>query len=138
MTGSIRWNVYGGAAAFLITFLASVSRNVFATTLLRSVYSFLLIFALIFLFRFVLHLILNGLGPALPPAEEDPASSYTGTNVDLHTPEDDDLHNMLKANGNGTDTDGLDFAPLRPPKLMTKPDLDPEELANALRRMSEE
>lgn len=139
MTGSIRWNVYGGGIAFLFTFLASVSRNVFATTLLRCLYSFLLVFALIFLFRFVLHLILNGLGPALPPMEEDPASPHTGMNVDLLTPDDDDLHQRLKANTNeSTDDDEPVFAPLRPPKLASKPVLDPEELANALRRMSEE
>jgi hypothetical protein len=99
----------------------------------------LIVFALIFLFRFVLHLILNGLGPALSHVEEDLAMPSAGGTIDLLTPDDDELHKSLKAHSNGPAGGGeQEFAPLRPPKLVSKPEMNPEELANALRHMSEE
>lgn len=141
MTGNVRWNIYGGAAAFVLTFLVSVSRNVLTTTLLHSLYSFLLVFAFIFLFRVVLHLILNSgvTAAGLQAAGDGNASSDTGQNVDLATPDDDSLHDLLRSNLSGEGAHGeTDFAPLRPPKLISQTELDPAELANALRRMSEE
>ncbi|KIL39225.1 hypothetical protein SD70_21365 [Gordoniibacillus kamchatkensis] len=141
MTGTVRWNLIGGAAAFVLTFATSIARNVFTTTLLHSVYSFLLVFAVIFLFRFLLHLILNSAAAAadLPPAIGE-AESEAGQNVDLATPHDDSLHDLLRSNLNaaGERDDGTGFAPLSPPKLASHAALDPEELANALRRMSQE
>jgi hypothetical protein len=142
MTGNVRWNLYGGAAAFVLTFLASITRNVLVTTLLRSFYSFLLVFAILFLFRFILHLILNGNSAAADMAAggEEPDVSDTGRNVDLATPNDDSLHDLLRANLNAEEApdDGAVFTQLKPPKLISQSELKPEELANALRRMSEE
>jgi hypothetical protein len=142
MTGTIRWNVYGAAAAFVLTFLISVSHNIFATTMLRSLYSFLIVFALLFLFRFVLSLIVNGssLEGEDVGEQSDDAALAAGRNVDLATPDDDSLNDMLRANLTAVpDDDGTGFAPLKPPKLVSQSaELDPEELANALRRMSEE
>jgi hypothetical protein len=141
MTGTVRWNVYGGAAAFVLTLLFSVAHNTFATTLLHSLYSFLVVFALLFLFRFLLSLILSGSSWDSGEAEEqkDDAAPTAGTNVDLATPDDDSLNDMLRANLTAAqDDDGTGFAPLKPPKLISQTELDPEELANALRRMSEE
>ncbi|MFC0214362.1 hypothetical protein ACFFK0_18175 [Paenibacillus chartarius] len=145
MTGTIRWNLYGGAVAFVLTFIASITRNIFVTTLLNSFYSFVLVFAIIFLFRFVLHLILNGPGTSVyaesPEAAEAAEDAGTGSNINLATPDDHSLNDLLKPKASHSDGFGDDagFAPLKPPKLVSQaPELNPEELANALRRMSEE
>jgi hypothetical protein len=142
MTGNIRWNLFGGAVAFVLTFLVSITRNVLLTTLLRSFYSFVIVFAFLFLFRFILHLIINGPSAAaeLAAGAEEPDVSDTGRNVDLATPNDDSLHDLLRANLNagGSSDDGAVFTQLKPPKLISQSERDPEQLAKALRRMSEE
>jgi hypothetical protein len=83
-----------------------------------------------------------GLKPIFNPVEESASTEeQVGQAVDMRTPdESDELHEMLK---NKQDRDGasLDeqmFTPLSPPKLTTKTDMTDEELAKALRRMSEE
>ncbi|MCZ8520030.1 MULTISPECIES: hypothetical protein [Paenibacillus] len=144
MIGSLRWNLYAGLAAFLITFVLSIPNNIWLTTIVRSCYSFIVLFLLVFGCRWLLGTIagLNGLPapqpsvmPAAPPAEEE----GKGSAYDAMTPDQDaELHQMLKGSMSGTAPPEPGFAPLTPPKLSTKVQPTPEELAQAVRQMSEE
>ncbi|CAG7623750.1 hypothetical protein ACFQI7_04210 [Paenibacillus allorhizosphaerae] len=139
MIGSIRWNFIVGGIAFFLTFLLSIGSNIWLTTFLRSLYSFLFLFVLVFGFRYLLGTFagLNGLSVLdTEPADEE----GKGTSVDALTPdEEEELHLLLKQsmNSNGS-PQSMEFSPLNPPKLSTKVDAGPEELAQAVRRMSED
>jgi hypothetical protein len=146
MLGTIRWNLTIGAAAFLLTFVSSFSKNVFLTTLVRSFYSFAIVFLVVFAFRFIVKMILD-LGVPKPDAVSEGEAypeSGIGTQFDASTPDEQEaLNDMLKANldpsaAQSDDLGAFSFSPLKPPKLITNRNLKPEELANGLRRMSEE
>ncbi|GAA4871751.1 hypothetical protein GCM10023310_59220 [Paenibacillus vulneris] len=141
MIGTVRWNLIIGLISLVITFISSISTNIWTTSLLRSVYSFAIVFIVIFLFRWILGTIagLNQLNTDLKDGVSDEEGK--GAALDLQTPEDDaSLHQMLK--------DSLDpkapsmdsgFAPLNPPKLSSKTNsMEPGEMAQAVRRMAEE
>ncbi|MCZ8512346.1 hypothetical protein O9H85_07860 [Paenibacillus filicis] len=140
MIGSIRINIVVGAAAFVITFILSISHNIWVTTLLRSFYSFLLSFVIVFGCRWVL-----GSVAGLKPFPADPGNSaadesHKGNSFDATTPDEEaDLHQMLKPGAATGENVGLaEFAPLNPPKLSTKLAAGPDELTQAVRRMTEE
>ncbi|WP_282941843.1 hypothetical protein [Paenibacillus sp. RC67] len=141
MIGTIRWNFIIGLISLVITFISSISTNIWMTSLLRSIYSFFIVFILVFLFRWVLGTIggLNQLNTDSKKTSVDDESK--GTAFDAQTPDDDaSIHQMLK--------DTLDpkapamdsgFAPLNPPKLSSKTNsMEPGEMAQAVRRMTEE
>ncbi|MBE1446426.1 hypothetical protein [Paenibacillus sp. OAS669] len=141
MIGTVRWNLIIGLISLVITFISSISTNIWTTSLLRSVYSFAIVFIVIFLFRWILGTIagLNQLNTDLKDGVSDEEGK--GAALDLQTPEDDaSIHQMLK--------DSLDpkassmdsgFAPLNPPKLSSKTNsMEPGEMAQAVRRMAEE
>jgi energy-coupling factor transporter transmembrane protein EcfT len=142
MIGTIRWNLVVGFIAFLFTFICSISSNIWLTTILRSLYSFVIVFILMFLFRWILGTIvgLNQFMSEEPKREDVPDESHKGTALDVTTPDDEDsIHQMLKEGlDQASAVDDQFFSPLSPPKLTTKPDYKPEELAKALRQMSEE
>ncbi|UUZ85951.1 hypothetical protein LJK88_22375 [Paenibacillus sp. P26] len=141
MIGTIRLNFIVGAAAFLITFMISVTHNIWLTTLLRSLYSFIVLFVITFACRWILGTFagLKDVPAALGTVPENEA--LKGSSIDAITPDDEDadLHRML---GRGIESGGSDgdtgFAPLNPRKLSTKVEAEPEELARAVRRMTEE
>ncbi|TBL77752.1 hypothetical protein [Paenibacillus thalictri] len=141
MIGSIRWNLVLGLITFICTGLFSFSSNIWTTTLLNSVYSFVLVFALVFLVRWFLGTVI-GLNKVL--AEETELSqaeeAIKGTALDVVTPDEGDSINQLLKDGLGPQAKSNDdsFAPLAPPKLKSKTDLEPDDLAKALRQMSEE
>ncbi|MBD0380333.1 hypothetical protein [Paenibacillus sedimenti] len=141
MIGTIRINVIVAALAGIFTFALSIGNNVFLTTCLRSFYSFLILFVLTFGFRWVLGFMM-GLEHANGNLLEDSTNNAVGQNLDVITPDEDAAtHEMLKANMNPHHADiakESEFSPLNPPKLVTKNNLDPEQLAGALRRMSED
>ncbi|WP_284639084.1 hypothetical protein [Paenibacillus silviterrae] len=139
MIGSIRINFIVGAVAFFLTFLLSMTSNVWTTTLLRSVYSFIIVFLIVFLCRYVLGTV-AGMGHLPAGAEEQPDEQHKGKAFDAVTPPDEDevLHQMLRDQASPKDQEESVFTPLNPPKLSTKTNMEPEELAQALRRMSEE
>jgi hypothetical protein len=147
MIGTIRINFIVSMVAGIFTFLLSVGNNLFLTTCLRSLYSFMILFILTYAFRFLLA-VFGGLDFFTPLASEqsesDSDESHLGSQLDLATPDDDEatrqmLRNNMDNSGQTLDDD-LPFSPLTPPKLITKNnlDLDPEQLAGALRRMSED
>ncbi|MNY50447.1 hypothetical protein D3C86_1859510 [compost metagenome] len=85
------------------------------------------------------------IGPVstIPDTAHPDSSPAIGQNLDLSTPdEDEETREMMKAIHANTTKDAhsneMQFSPLNPPKLVTKNNLDPEQLAGALRRMSED
>jgi energy-coupling factor transporter transmembrane protein EcfT len=140
--GSIRWNFIVGGLSFVITFIISIFNNIWLTTLLRSFYSFIILFAIVFLCRWVLGTIAGFNQLAVTEAlHHEPAEEHKGTTLDMSTPDEDAaLHQMLKGSHDNKASGGgaADFAPLNPPKLSTKPNLDAGELAQAVRHMTEE
>ncbi|WP_409340952.1 hypothetical protein [Paenibacillus sp. MBLB4367] len=141
MIGNYRWNATVGLFGFAMTFLLSLGNNSLPTTLLRSVYSFALLFVAVFAFRWVLGTVAGFSNPAqqgFPHRVDTPGESHTGTKFDMSTPDDDaHIHEMLKGNMHPGQDDSS-FSPLKPPKLVTKSNTDSEEMAKALRHMSEE
>jgi hypothetical protein len=137
MIGTIRWNLLVGAISFAITLLASSFNNIWSTTLIRSCYSFVLLFVLVFLFRWVL-----GTFAGLDKITENDrlTDENKGTALDLTTPDDDEsLKQMVKGS---LDPNSLEaesgFAPLTPPKLSSKANVETGDMVQALRQMSEE
>ncbi|MCP3772823.1 hypothetical protein NLX71_05740 [Paenibacillus sp. MZ04-78.2] len=138
MIGSIRWNFIVGAAAFVITFALSITDNIWLTTLIRSFYSFVLMFVIVFLFRWLLGTVAGFAGASIPEHSEE-EDELKGTAINVVTPDQDaELHQMLKPSPGPKDAADTDFSPLNPPKLSTKIQGSPDELAQAVRRMSEE
>ncbi|NOU93408.1 hypothetical protein GC093_09280 [Paenibacillus sp. LMG 31456] len=138
MLGTIRWNFIVGGISFVLTFLISIFNNIWLTTLLRSFYSFIILFAVVFLFRWVLGTIAGFNQLAVTEAlHQEPADDHKGTTLDMSTPDEDAaLHDMLK--GSNSSGGGTGFAPLNPPKLSSKQNMDAGELAQAVRHMTEE
>ncbi|MGF9711563.1 hypothetical protein [Paenibacillus naphthalenovorans] len=137
MIGSIRWNFIIGALAFIVTFVLSMSKNIWLTTIIRSFYSFAILFILVFLCRFLLGTF-AGLNRLSVQAQEAGETEAKGIAVDAVTPdEDEELHELLKP-GADPKSASADFTPLNPPKLRVKKQPDPEEMAQAVRRMSDE
>jgi hypothetical protein len=122
---------------FGFTFLLSVGNNFLTTTLLHSLYGFIIMFGVCFVVRWVL-----GTFAGIKEFEQSAASKALrdgkGEAVDSVTPGDEEeLNQLLKNNMNGADSSGSEFTLLKPKKLTALPE-DPEELAQALRRLSEE
>lgn len=129
----------GGLGA-VATFLASFSNNILTTTLLRSLYSFVILFALVFVFRWILGILLAepSSETGQPSTPEEPARGQT---IDLTTPDEPiaksgDSSPSGRQSTEQEEDDG--FAPLNPPKLATKDQVNSEELVKALRHLSEE
>ncbi|OCT13923.1 hypothetical protein A8709_19655 [Paenibacillus pectinilyticus] len=142
MIGTIRINVIVASLACIFTFVLSIGNNVFLSTCLKSGYSFLILFVLTFGFRWVLGL-LTGSVSLLEASSDVNSSSNVGQKLDLITPDEDaETREMMKSNmpnnQNAALSNEAQFSPLNPPKLVTKNNFDPEQLAGALRRMSED
>lgn len=142
MIGTMRINVIVASLAGLLTFGLSIGNNVFLTTCLRSFYSFVILFVVTFGFRWVLGLMIGAEQAAGRTGQEASADSSIGQTLDLTTPvEDEETRELMKVNMGTSSTSSsadMQFSPLNPPKLATKNNLDPEQLAGALRRMSED
>ncbi len=125
MHGTIKWNFMFGGAGAAIILLVSIPHNVWMTALTRSVYAFVIFFLLAFVIRWWLRSI-------APTADSETEESKVeeaglGNQIDLQTPDDAEL------------TEAEDpFQPMQPPKLASQSEQTPAEMANALRRMSEE
>lgn len=141
MTGSWKWNVYVGIMAMFITLFTSAMNNEWLTSIFRSIYAFIIVFAAMYVIRFVLGTI-AGLNyftnfddhTMIEPS--DRSTNLAGSSVNLATPSDDVLvAEMLKEQLNA---DQNKFTPLQPQKLVSMEKLDPEMLAQSLRHMSEE
>jgi len=129
MIGSWRWNLIAGGALAGLIFLLSFGDNPIGTAAYRSGVSFVVGFAMMFAIRWLLG---QALAPAGDSAEGGSKADEAdkGRTIDLTTPESSD---------DADADDGVAFAPLSPPRLKkTEAALDPEQLAQALRHMSEQ
>jgi hypothetical protein len=143
MIGTIRINVIVASLAGLFTFALSIGNNLLLSTCLKSTYSFLILFVLTFGFRWVLGVMIGAEHAAGGASYANSTiESSVGQSLDLTTPdEDEETRELMKANlgsNNSLLSNEAQFSPLNPPKLVTKNNLDPEQLAGALRRMSED
>ena len=120
MIGNWKWNAALGLIGMIITLLANVGSNLLLTSVLRSLYVFVLLFLFGYAFRFVLgRLIRSGKGEAdeQPGTNDEP---WKGSNIDMTTPEDG-------------------FTPLVPPRVPGGETAEqPETIARVIRHMSEQ
>src|SRR6476620_3757575 len=130
MIGTIRINVIVASLAFLFTFALSIGNNLFLTTCLKALYSFLIVFIITFGFRWVLGLLIGTTliqGSGTHPFEQENSSSV-GQSLDLITPNEDDVtREMMKSNltsNQSAQVNDAQFSPLNPPKLVTKNNVD--------------
>jgi hypothetical protein len=128
MIGTIRWNLALGCFGFILNYMLSFSSNVFSTAFTRSLISGVILFLLAFLFRWFL-------GTIFDPA---PAEPNVGNKFDFITPDESaEIHHLIRSDIEAEKEESV-FAPLNPPKLVSKQNLDPEEMVKALRHMSED
>lgn len=144
MIGSLRWNFAVSIVAFALTFTFSLFDNVLLTTLIRSMYSFLILFVLMFVFRWILGLLLHYTEHQHLEAQEEDSSK--GTHIDLTTPLDEETVSDLAVTASeenkeqspkAPSSDKEEFSPLTPPKLSKLNQPDAAQLADALRHLSE-
>ncbi|MFC5401961.1 hypothetical protein [Cohnella soli] len=144
MKRSWRFILGFGAFGALLTFMFSLPNNPFGTTLARSLYAFLAFTAIAVVVGFVLP---QAIRPAAPGLEKnaEPASEPAGrgTNVDVSTPDEgDSLTDLLKEQWAGGKTDsgnnGTGFQPLQPKRLVSLDNPNPEEVVQAIRRLTDE
>jgi len=137
MIGTWRLNVGFGIFGALLTLLFSVSNNPAGTTLQRCLYAFAAFAALAFAVRLVLGQLMN---PALKRDTADTSDDMRGTAVDIVTPDQDEqLSEMMKeqwADGKGEPVKG--FQPLAPKRLVSLDNPNPEQVVQAIRRLTDE
>jgi hypothetical protein len=138
MVGSWRLNVGFGAFGAVLTFMFSLSNNPIGTTFTRSLFAFLVVAALAFVVRIILGQLLN---PAKKPDAIDlPTDNERGAVLDVTTPDEgDSLSEMMKeqwADGKGEAIKG--FQPLQPTRLVSLDNPNPEEVVQAIRRLTDE
>lgn len=132
MKGNLLFNLVFGAVGFVLTLLISLGNNLFMTSLIRGLISFVIWFLLAFLLRWVWGVV------SVPEAEHEAAAAEQerGTRFDMTTlDESDELNDLLTPRPASDQEDGKGFTPLNPPKLVSAK--DPEELAKAVRHLSE-
>jgi hypothetical protein len=120
MIGTFRINFIVATVSFLLTFLLSMGNNLFLGTIggTQLYYSDEL-------------------------RDEPNIDDSVGTQVNMATPDEEEITRLLlKQNmdnpGNSEGNADNLFSPLNPPKLAAKNNLEPEQLARALRRLSED
>lgn len=145
MLGTWRWNIGFGLFGIVLTVVFSISSNPLSVILLRSVYAFIAFFILAYAVRAILAIILR------PPAmmgEQPDSQEDKGTKLDLTTPDEtDDINQMLKSqiqegldhgSGGKEEEAASAFQPLNPPQLVSKKNMQPEELTKAIRHLTGE
>lgn len=138
MIGTWRWNaVFGGFGAAL-TLIFSLGNNPLLTTASRTFYAFVVFALIAYAVRFVLGLIHLPQQPEV--SEEEQPEEERGQNLDLVTPDEEaELSRMLKDNWTGgKDAPESGFQPLAPTRLVSLDDPDPEQVAQAVRRLTNE
>jgi hypothetical protein len=136
MIGSWRLCVgFGGFGAILV-FLFSLSNNPLGTTFQRSLYALLVFTGIAFAVSVILGVLLN------PRAKSgnDLTEEERGSVLDIVTPDEgQSLSDMMKeqwADGKGEAVKG--FQPLQPKRLVSLDNPNPEEVVQAIRRLTDE
>jgi predicted PurR-regulated permease PerM len=128
MIGSIRWNLVLGIFGFFLTFILSILNNIFSTAFINGLYSGMILFLVAFIVRWFFATIFQTAS----------IENQIGNKFDLITPdESDEIHQLLR-NESGTEIEQSQFVPLNPPKLVSKRNVEPEEMVKALRQLSED
>lgn len=139
MIGTWRINVGFGGFGALLTFLFSLSNNPIGTTLTRSLYAFLVFALLAFVVRIVLGQLLN---PAakVPVPESISEDGERGSRLDLTTPDEgESLSELMKEQwADGKEEAIKGFQPLQPKRLVSLDNPNPEEVVQAIRRLTDE
>ncbi len=142
MKGSWRFTIGFGAFGALLICLLSLSNNPLGTSLLRGLYAFLAFAALALVVGFVLGQLLATGKPAPSGAEVPPDR---GSVLDLTIPDEGEaLSEMMKeqwADGKSataTDGEAVSFQPLQPKRVVSLDNPNPEEVAQAIRRLTDE
>jgi len=141
MIGSWRWNVACGAGGALLTFLISLGSNLFLTSLIRAFYAFVIFFLMMYAIRWLISQLLHP--KAEHPGSEAPADE-AGAVLDMMTPpEDEELTQLMKENWSEgkskvikADSAAAEFQPLQPKKLVTLDQTDPDQVVQAIRRLT--
>ncbi|WP_256761348.1 hypothetical protein [Cohnella sp. WQ 127256] len=137
MMGSWRLNVGFGGFGAILTFLFSLSNNPLGTTFMRSLYAFIVFAAIAFVVSLVLGQLMN---PNKKVEEIETPDQDRGTVLDVMTPDEgDSLSEMMKeqwADGKGETIKG--FQPLQPQRLVSLDNPNPEEVVQAIRRLTDE
>lgn len=120
----------------LLTFMISISKNMWLTALIDSLYAFAFTFAAMYAFRWLL-----GTAAGLKQFGEHAAfpnprqAAATGSQVDLTSEPDEDVNELIKSQIGGQQE--VEFTPLNPPKFVSKNKLDPKLMADSIRQLSE-
>ena len=143
MIGSWRINVGFGAFGALLTWLFSFSSNPIGTTFVRGVYAFITFAVIAIVISLLLGQLLRPGGKSEPVITDlqDQTSEERGGNLDMITPDEgDELTEMMKerwADGKG-EAQGSDFQPLAPKRVVSLDNPNPEEVVQAIRRLTDE
>lgn len=150
MIGNIKINLWFGVIGFIITFLVSFGNNVWTTSFVRSCLGFVIWFVLAFLLRFMLGILASPADAAskTPITVRDPNETeipeqlrqedqQRGNNFDMTSPDQDSELNDLLTPKPEKDGGSTGFAPLDPPKLVSTKQQDPEEMAKAVRHLTQ-
>src|SRR5690554_6128148 len=114
MLGTWRWNAVTGSLSLVFTFLISLSNNVPMTALIRSLYGFIVVFAITYVIRWMLGTLAGiNMYSAKDFSEVSDAES-AGASIDYQTPDEFNTLNDLLKNQLRTDVKS-DFSPLEPP-----------------------
>jgi Na+/H+-dicarboxylate symporter len=137
MIGTWRLNVGFGAFGAILTLLFSLSNNPVGTTFQRCFYAFV-VFALIgFSVRLVLGQLMN---PGAKLEEINISEEDRGAVLDLTTPDEgESLSELMKeqwADGKVETIKG--FQPLQPQRLVSLDNPNPEQVVQAIRRLTDE
>ncbi|MCC3376213.1 hypothetical protein [Cohnella sp. REN36] len=138
MIGSWRWNVGFAFFGAVLTLLFSIGHNPIGTTLLRSLYALAAFGLLGLLVRFVWGQLLR---PAQVPLLPQPIPEEgRGAVLDVTTPGDDEsLTDLMKRQWTGAGGEPVaGFQPLDPPKLVSIDHPEPEQVVQAVRRLTDE
>ncbi|MDG0812446.1 hypothetical protein [Cohnella rhizosphaerae] len=134
-----RWNFGFAIFGAVLVFLISSSSNPPLTSLVRGLYAFLAFGLLGFFSRVVLQQLLQ---PAKTlGGDKERAQEERGIVLDVTTPTEDDesLSRLMREQWTGNEEpQSAGFEPLKPPRLVSIDDPNPEQVAQAIRRLNDD
>jgi hypothetical protein len=136
MKNTVRNSLLLALIGFALTLFFSLSTNIFSTSLVRGLVSGAVLFVIGSAAQWILGQVAQ---PGTPPQRADrPVNPGSlGRTLDLSTPnEQEELNRIIKQSDLPQAAEAA-FEPLHPPQLTTKTDHKAQQLADALRTMSE-
>ncbi|WP_223066795.1 hypothetical protein [Paenibacillus caui] len=141
MAGKIHFNWLFGGIGFILTFIVSSAHNLLMTSLIRSLIAFVIWFLLAFAIRWIISLPFTNPSSKEQEISRKQGAEEIGSRVDLTTPDESEaISDLLKPSEQASPADQgpAVFEPLNPPRLVKTTDRNPEELAKAVRHLTEE